>query len=41
MKTLKKMIESLTIVMYNKSCKVIQDSTNKLGRITKTFALKS
>ena len=40
MKTLKKMIESLTIVLYNKSCKVIQDSTNKLRQTTKTFALK-
>ncbi|OOG94766.1 hypothetical protein BTH41_00322 [Bacillus mycoides] len=40
MKTLKKMIESLTIVLYNKSCKVIQNSTNKLRQTTKTFALK-
>ncbi len=39
MKTLKKMIESLTIVMYNNYCKVIQISTNRLSRVTKTFAL--
>ncbi len=39
MKTLKKIIESLTIVMYNNYCKVIQISTNTLRKITKTFAL--
>ncbi|WP_218007456.1 hypothetical protein [Bacillus cereus] len=39
MKTLKKMIESLTIVMYNNYCKVIQISTNTMREITKTIAL--
>lgn len=39
MKTLKKIIESLTIVMYNNYCKVIQISTNTLRKIKKTFAL--
>ncbi|KFK72605.1 hypothetical protein DJ87_806 [Bacillus cereus] len=35
----KKIIESLTIVMYNNYCKVIQISTNTLRYKTKTFAL--